>query len=150
MNFPSIARGVADKGFTVVYNNQGGELIPGSVCEFDLTATTAEQGYYVELVDVAVGVTTGIQAPVAGVVASTIATAAVGRLQVYGPATVRVNTTINAGKLAVATSAGVAPTGVAIMGVATTANSPEYQAASLGVCIDAVSATQSVVMLKLI
>ena len=97
MNFPTVSRGQADKGFTVVYNNEGGELIPGVVCEFDLTATTAEQGYYVEKVDIVVNATTGIAAPLAGVVTNTIATASVGRLQVYGPCAVTVTGTVVAG-----------------------------------------------------
>tara|TARA_R110000824_G_scaffold322745_3_gene509731 strand:+ start:3212 stop:3664 length:453 start_codon:yes stop_codon:yes gene_type:complete len=149
MNFPTVSRGQADKGFTVVYNNEGGELIPGVVCEFDLTATTAEQGYYVEKVDIVVNATTGIAAPLAGVVTNTIATASVGRLQVYGPCAVTVTGTVVAGSVAVATSAGAAPTAVGITHVAATTTNVAYAAAALGVSIEAVSANQSIVQLQI-
>ena len=149
MQFMTLDRETPETGFIVAYNNEGSALIPGTVCEFDLTTTTAEQGYYVEKVDVAVNATTGIAAPVAGVVETTIAASDVGRLQVYGPATVRVNTTITAGRLAVATSANVAPTGVATADVLTTTTTACYAQAALGISIESVSATQSVVQLQL-
>ena len=101
------------------------------------------------MVDVAVNATTGIAAPLAGVVTSTIATAAVGRLQVYGPCSVTVTGTVVAGSVAVATSANVAPTGVGITHVATTTTNVSYAAAALGVSIEDTSATVAIVQLQI-
>ena len=149
MQFMSVSRQEAEKVFVVVENNEGAELLPCVVCEMSITTTDADQGHLVEKVDVAVNATTGIAAPVAGVVDSTIATGAVGRLQVYGPATVRASAALHTGRLAVATSAGVAPTGVVTADVQTTTTTAAYARASLGFCLENVNATQARVQLQL-
>ena len=90
----------AEKVYIVVKNAQGAELEPGYVVEWDTTSTAADQGYAVELVDSALNTVSGIGGhKVAGVVDSTIATGAVGILQIYGPANVRSGTTIDAGQM---------------------------------------------------
>lgn len=150
MQFMSVSRQEAEKAFIVVENNEGTPLIPGTVCEFTITATDADQGHLVEKVDVAVNATTGIAAPVAGVVDQTIATGAVGRIQVYGPATVRASAALAAGRLAVATSAGVAPTGVITADVQTTTTTAAYAKAGLGFCIENVNATNARVHLSIL
>jgi|2_EtaG_2_1085320.scaffolds.fasta_scaffold46033_1 hypothetical protein len=148
MQFMTANREEQETVFIVCENNEGAELIPGTVVEFDLTATDKDQGHLIEKVDAEVNMTTGIGAPVAGVVETTIATAGIGRIQVYGPATVRTNTTIDAGRLAVATSSNVAPTGVAIADVRTTQiTTAAYAQAVIGVCMEAVSATEARVQL---
>ena len=148
MQFMTATYTQAETVFITVGNNEGTELIAGTVVEFDITATDADQGHLVEKVDVAVNETTGIAAPLAGVVYKAIPTGEVGRVQIYGPATVRVNTTITAGRLAVATSANVAPTGVAVADVQTTTTNAMYNAAVLGVCMESVSATESRIQLN--
>ena len=149
MQFMSVSRQEAEKVFIVVENNEGAELLPGVVCEMSITTTDADQGHLVEKVDVAVNAPTGIAAPVAGVVDSTIATGAVGRLQIYGPATVRASAALAAGRLAVATSAGLAPTGCVTADVQTTTTTAAYARASLGFCLENVNATQCRVQLQL-
>ena len=149
MQFMTANREEQETVFIVCENNEGAELIPGTVVEFDLTATDADQGHLIEKVDQAVNNTLGIEAPVAGVVGSTIAAGGIGRVQVYGPATVRTNTTITAGRLAVATSSNVAPTGVAIADVQTTqVTTSAYAQAVIGVSMEAVSATEARVQLN--
>tara|TARA_R110000744_G_scaffold221451_1_gene340406 strand:- start:193 stop:645 length:453 start_codon:yes stop_codon:yes gene_type:complete len=148
MQFMTATYTQAETVFITVGNNEGTELIAGTVVEFDITATDADQGHLVEKVDVAVNETTGIAAPLAGVVYKAIPTGEVGRVQIYGPATVRVNTTITAGRLAVATSANVAPTGVAVADVQTTTTNAMYNAAVLGVSMESVSATESRIQLN--
>ena len=150
MQFMTANRAEAETAFIVVYNNEGTELIPGTVCEFTITATDSQQGSYVEKVDVAVNATTGIAAPVAGVVESTIASTDYGRLQVHGPATVRASAALATGRLAVATSAGVAPTGVVTADVQTTTTTAAYARAGLGFCLENVNATQCRVQLDLL
>jgi len=141
MNFPTVSRGVADSAYIVIKNNEGAELIPGTVLEFTITTTDSEQGYLAEKVDVAVNVTTGIATGLAGVVKSTISTGQVGRVQVRGPADVRVHSTITAGIYAVATSGNVAPTGVGTTQVITTNVNAAYGKAGLGFVHEAVSST---------
>ena len=149
MQFMTANRAEADTAFIVCENNQGAALIPGTVCEFTITATDADQGMLVEVVDVAVNATTGIAAPVAGVVETTIATGEHGRLQVYGPATVRASAAIPVGRLAVATSAGVAPTGVVTVDTQTTTTNAIYAKAGLGFCLENVNATNARVHLSI-
>jgi len=150
MQFMTANREEAETAFIVVENNQGAVLIPGEVVEFSITTTDADQGMLVETVDVAVNATTGIAAPVAGVVETTIATSEHGRIQVYGPATVRASAALHTGRLAVATSAGVAPTGVVTADILTTTTTAAYAAAALGFCLENVNATQARVQLNLL
>ena len=150
MQFMTANRAEAETAFIVVENNQGAALIPGEVVEFSITAVDASQGLLVETVDVAVNATTGIAAPVAGVVENTIATGEHGRIQVYGPATVRASAALAVGRMAVATSAGVAPTGVVTADVQTTTTTAAYAAAALGFCLENVNATQARIQLNLL
>ncbi len=149
MQFMTANRENQETVFIVCENNEGDELIPGTVCEFSITTTDADQGHLVEKVDVAVDATTGIAAAVAGVVESTIATGGIGRIQVYGPATVRCSAALATGRLAIATQAGVAPTGVVTEDVQTTTTTAAYAKAALGFCLENVSATQARVQLQL-
>jgi len=150
MQIPKLTRGVAEKVYIVVENNEGAELLPGVVTEWTATATVADQGRLVEKVDIIVNATTGLAAGVAGVVDSTIATGDTGRLQVYGPAEVRCSTTIAVGRLAVATSAGVAPTAVVTSDVQTTTTTAMYARAGVGVCLEDTSATQACIQLDIL
>jgi hypothetical protein len=100
-----------EKVYIVVKNAQGAELEPGYIVEWDNTTTTADQGYAVELVDSALSTVTGIGIhKVAGVVDSTIATGAVGILQIYGPAQVRASASLEAPLMVGAVSGGTALT----------------------------------------
>lgn len=109
MQFMSVSRTEAEKGFIVVaatdvaaeiipgtLNSAVGGLHPGQVVEWVTTTTAALQGYRVEIVDGVYNRTQGIAGKVAGVVDTTIATGAVGRLQVYGPANVRASASYDA------------------------------------------------------
>ena len=105
MDFMGPNREEAEKIFIVVENAQGAELEPGKVVEWTATATDADQGKMVELVDSALHTTTGIGGhKVAGVVDSTIAAADIGRLQIFGPANVRASASIDAGTMVCAGS----------------------------------------------
>mgnify|MGYP003645070921 CR=1 len=148
MQFMTATYTQAETVFITVGNAEGAELEAGAVVEFDITATDADQGHLVELVDIAVVATTGIAAPLAGVILKAIPTGGVGRSQVYGPATVRTNTTIAAGRLAVATSSSVSPTGVAIADVQTTTTTAAYAAAALGIVYETVDTTHARVQLQ--
>jgi hypothetical protein len=150
MQWATVNRSGAEKAYVVVTEKGTQELIPGTVCEYTITATAAEQGVEVGIVDVVVNATTGIAAPIAGVVDSTIGTSDVGRLQVHGPCTVRVSTTIATGRLAVASSQAIAPTGVAIADVLTTTTTAAYARAAIGVVLADTNATQHVVQLDVI
>jgi len=149
MQIQMVNRDEADKVFVSVQENAAEELLPDSVCEFVATTTDTSQGYLVQSVQTAVNATTGIAASVAGVVNSTITTSGTGRLQVYGPANVRASAALATGRLAVATSAGVSPTGVVTADVQTTTTTAMYAKAGLGVCLENVNATNARVMLQL-
>ena len=150
MQWATVNRSGAEKAYVVVTEKGTQELIPGTVCEYTITATAAEQGVEVGIVDAIVRDTSGIGAPVAGVVDSTIGTSDVGRLQVHGPCTVRVSTTIATGKLAVASSQAIAPTGVAIVDVNSTDAGAAYGRAGIGICLADTSATEAVIQLDII
>ena len=77
--------------------------------------------------------TSGISgAKVAGVVDTTIATGSVGRLQVFGPATVRASSSIDAAGLVVSYSINATNIGAVVAGVATTLWSPAYLGGIVG------------------
>jgi len=100
MQFMTVNREEAEKVYIVVKNGEGDELGPGVCVEWDTTTDDDLQGYQVELVDAAISTTAGLGGnKIAGVVDSTIATADVGRLQVYGPANVRSSASYDAGEL---------------------------------------------------
>ena len=102
MQLMSVSRSEAEKVFIVVQATdvaaeiQAGGLYPGQVVEWVTTTTASLQGYRVEKVDGVYTRTQGIAGKVAGVVDTTIATGAVGRLQVYGPANVRASASYDA------------------------------------------------------
>lgn len=104
MQLLTVSRSEAEKVYIVVYNAEGAELTQGEVVRWTHTTTAAYQGVAVELVDAVVAGTSGIAGKVAGVVDSTIATAAVGRLQIYGPGNVRASASLNVAKMVVASS----------------------------------------------
>jgi hypothetical protein len=153
MNFPTVSRGIADTAFIVIKNNEGAELIPGTVLKFTITTTDSEQGYLAEKVDVqhtlATAPTQGISAPLAGVVNSTISTGQVGRVQVRGPADVRVQGAITAGLFAVASSEAVAPTGVGTTQVQSTNQNVAYGRLGLGFVMENVSSTTARIQLDI-
>ncbi len=105
MQIMTVSRDEAEKVFLVVYNNESAVLEPGKVVEWSATTTDANRGYYVELVDSAINTISGIGGgKVAGVVDTTINTAAVGRIQVFGPANVRASASYDTGNLVAAGS----------------------------------------------
>lgn len=118
--------------FIWVENAEGDALLPGEVCEWTLTTTDADQGRKVEVVDTAVNLTTGLGAPVAGVVTHTISTADTGRLQVYGPANVRASASIASANLVVASSINATNMGHVTTATTTTAFGPSYLDACIG------------------
>tara|TARA_R110000744_G_scaffold271950_1_gene384955 strand:- start:6245 stop:6700 length:456 start_codon:yes stop_codon:yes gene_type:complete len=150
MQFMQSSREEAEKVFIVVENNQGAALSPGVVVEWSQTATDADQGVKVELVDAVVNVTTGIAGRVAGVVDSTISTADTGRLQVYGPANVRASASIAAGAFVVASSINATNIGHVTTGSASTLTGPAYAGAVVGWTLeDGPNATNATVQLAL-
>ena len=103
MDFMGPNREQAEKVFIVVENSQGAALEPGKVVEWTITTTDADQGKQVELVDAALHTKTGIGGhKVAGVVHNTINDNDMGRLQVFGPANVRANASLDSGTLVAA------------------------------------------------
>ena len=96
MQIQQLNRDDPDKIFITVENAEGSALEPNFVCEWTATTTDADQGRKVELVDSALHTVTGLGA---GVVTETIATGEIGRLQVWGPAQVRVTAAAAAGTL---------------------------------------------------
>lgn len=150
MQWATVERSGAEKAYVVATEGGNQQLIPGTVVQYDITATDSDQGVLVSIVTLAVNATTGIKAPVAGVVDSTINTNDVGRLQVHGPCTVRASAALHTQRLAVATSAGVAPTGVVTADVQTTTTTAMYARAGIGVCLENVNATQARVQLDIL
>tara|TARA_R110000824_G_scaffold69254_2_gene178504 strand:- start:149 stop:598 length:450 start_codon:yes stop_codon:yes gene_type:complete len=130
MQFTQVHRVEQEKVFISVQNNQGAALEPTYIVEFSNTTTDADQGRLVELVDTAVAVTTGIQANVAGVVETTIATGEVGRVQVYGPCQVKASASLTASTIVAANNGGVID--VSPAAVSATGTSAAYQTAVLG------------------
>jgi hypothetical protein len=96
MQITQVHRTEQEKVFITVQNNEGDQVLIGEILEFAAVTTDADQGRLVNVVDATSNLTTGIGAKVAGVVVDTIATGAVGRIQVYGPCEVRAGTTIAA------------------------------------------------------
>jgi len=152
MMLQTVNREVAEKVYIVVHNNQGAELPPGFVVEWDTSTTDAEQGYYVELVDLAPHTLTGIGGhKVAGVVDSTIADGASGVLQVYGAANVRASASITAGQMVVAGSCHADHIGVVTEVVAHSDHSLNFIAALVGWTLEnGPNATNATVQLDLL
>jgi hypothetical protein len=105
MQIQLVNRAESEKVFLTASNIEGAVLEPGKVVEWSNTTTASNQGYQVELVDSAISTTAGIGGnKVAGVVDSTINTAAVGRIQVFGPANVRASASYDLSNLVAAGS----------------------------------------------
>jgi len=141
--------------FITVLNNENAVLEPGKVVRWSLgTTATQPVGASVELVDFVVNVTTGPTAsgaPVAGVVHTTMNTAAVGLLQVYGYDTVRASASLASGVSLVASSINATNIGHVQAGSQSTLTSPEYTYALVGwQVIDGPNATNAGVFLKCI
>jgi len=147
MQFATVSRGIAERVFIVAFNDSGASVPPTSVMEWVLNSTTSEQGYNVKACVTVPSLVTGAGNSPAGLAASTIANQAVGRLQVYGPTTVQVSTTILAGRMAVACSIAGDTQGGAIQGVQSSDSGADYSNAVIGTCIESLSATQSIVHL---
>jgi len=156
MEIQMVNREEAEKIFITVMNNdadQSGGLYPGQVVEWVSTTTDAGQGYYVRRVTSASANTTdGLSgAVVAGVVDTTILTAAVGRLQVWGAANVRASASIDGPAMVVAYSINATNIGHVTTSVTTTLVSPQYIAALVGYTLeDGPNATNATVFLKCI
>lgn len=153
MQISKTARGTdQEKVFVAVVNKEGAVLEPGKVVEWS-TGTNATQpaGASVELVDVAVNLTTGIAAMVAGVVHTTINTAEVGLLQVYGYDTVRASASLAAGRMVVASSINATNIGHVDVISQSTAVGLEYFGALVGVTVeDGPNATNAAVFLRIL
>jgi hypothetical protein len=132
MQIATVSRSEADKVYVVARENAAEEILAGEVCEFVATATDADQGYKVQVVNTAINATTGIGAKVAGVAETTISTDAVGRLQVYGPANVRASASIIAGRMVVASSINATNIGHVTTAVLTTTTAADYHGAIVG------------------
>lgn len=152
MQLQKITRTDPEKVFIVCYNNEGDELTPGKVVEWDqLAVAHTSTGLAVELVDTAVNLTTGISAKVAGVVHSTISTGSIGILQVYGVDTVRSSASLASGGMVVASSINATNIGHVTEATTTTLTSPHYLGAYVGWLVeDSANATNAVVMLDLL
>ena len=151
MQFPTVAREHADVVFIVAENNEGAVLEPGKVVEFSQTATDADQGRLVELVDAVLNLTTGNSGQVAGVVETTINTSEVGRLQVWGPANVRASASLAAGTLCVASSINATNQGHVTAASNSTAVGAAYSNALIGWTLEAgPNATNATVQLRLL
>ena len=154
MEIQMVNRDEQEKVYITVMNNdadQAGGLYPAQVVEWVSTTTDAGQGYYVRRVTAASANTTaGLSgAVVAGVVDTTILTAAVGRLQVWGAANVRASASIDGPAMVVAYSINGTNIGHVDASATTTLVSPQYAAAVVGYTLeDGPNATNSTVFLK--
>jgi len=152
MQIQAVNRSEAEKVFIACYNIQGAELTPGVVVEWDETATDANQGYQVELVDSAINTVSGIGGnKVAGVVDSTIADATAGRLQVFGPANVRSSASYDSATLMAAGSINATNIGHVTSVTGHSDHGINYIAALVGWSLEAgPNATNSTVQLYLL
>ena len=149
MQFMTTSRSEAETVFQVFKNAEGAELKPGEIVEYTNTATDADQGLSVELVDVACNATLGIAAKVAGVVTQT--TGAIRRLQVFGPANVRASASFALGKLVVASSANATNIGHAVLASASSDSMPQYRCSIVGWTLEnGPNATNATVQLQIL
>jgi hypothetical protein len=138
--------------FISVINNEGGVLQPGQVVRWSLGSNaTNPAGSAVELVDSAVNATTGLTAPAAGVVHTTISTGDVGLLQVWGyKANVRSSASLASGRAVVASSINATNQGVVDL-ASQAASSVDYGGALVGWVVDnSVNATQARAFIKML
>jgi len=158
----TVSRTEAEKVFLVVEGSDISDdvattgLYPGQVAEWVSTTTVAKLGYTVRRVTAgSLNTTSGIAgAKVAGVVDTTIATGGVGRIQVFGPATVRASSSIDAAGIVVSYSINATNIGAVAAGVTTTLWSPEYLGGIVGWKYTSgtgvTTATQCIVQLSLL
>lgn len=137
-----------DKVFITVVNNEGGVLEPGKVVEYSNgTNATNPATVAVELVDAAVNLTTGLGAKVAGVIPvnGTLATGAIGNLQVWGyHGSVRSSASLASGRMVVASSINATNQAHVTEASQSTLTSPEYVGAIVGWTIeDSANATNA-------
>jgi len=140
MQLMTVSRTEAEKVFIVVEASDIADdvattgLYPGQVAEWVSTTTTAKLGYTVRRVTAgSLNTTSGIAgAKVAGIVDTTIGTGSVGRLQVFGPATVRASSSIDAAGVVVSYSINATNIGSVAAGVTTTLWSPAYLGGVVG------------------
>lgn len=152
MQIQRINRTDPEQVFIVVVNKEGDELQPGKVVEWSLgTNATQPAGVAVELVDAAVNLTTGLAAQVAGVVHTTISTAAVGLLQVYGYDIVRSSASLASGQMVVASSVNATNIGHVTEATTSTAFGPPYMGAVVGWTVeDSANATNAKLFLTIL
>lgn len=153
MQSQKINRTDAEKVFIVAYNNEGSELTPGQIVEWDqLASAHTLSGVAVELVDAAVNLTTGLGAKAAGSVHTTIAASSYGLLQVYGIDTVRASASLaSTAGMVVASSINATNQGHVTEATTTTLTAPPYMGAVVGwVAEDSANATTAVVILDLL
>jgi hypothetical protein len=152
MEFQYAAKSNGEKVYLHVKNDGNEVLEPGKVVSFTNTTTGADQGLLVGLLDTDVNVTSMTQGrQIAGVVHTTIQTNQVGKLQIWGSATVRASTTINASELVVAYSINATNVGHATQVSESTAVGAAYTQLIVGRALRAsANATQATIFLKLI
>jgi hypothetical protein len=152
MQFANISRGQAEKVFIVVQEGGDQELLPGHCVEFDVTTTTADQGYKVSGCSVLASAVLAPTKPIAGIADSTISTSTVGRLQVYGPAQVRSVSSFAGGIGVAATSHDSASLGTHIATTAIGTANVHYGGGLglIGTSIAGVNATNTIVQLRLL
>lgn len=148
MQFQKSNESTPEKVWMTRYNNTANALIAGQVIEFVASAVAGTAGLEVRGINAAVNLTTGVAAELAGVATAAIAATTRFTAQVYGPCTVRANTTLTAGQAAVASS--VNATSFAADASQSTAVSAEYAHALLGVTLGVTNATNSIVQLRLL
>jgi len=148
MQFATVGDEETNKVYVVVENAEGAVLENEKVVVWTATTTDAKQGYQVELPTAVIG-TDGIDAKVAGVVDSTIDTAATGRLQIYGPATVRASASLNVSMLVVTNTNNATNIGHVYESPLNTDQTPSFHGAIVGWTMEnGPTATQSRVMLS--
>ena len=137
------------KVYVSIKNAEDAVLEPGKVVEWTATTTDENRGYQVELVDTALNTISGIGVgKIAGVVDSTINTAAVGRIQVYGAANVRSSASYDTGNLVAAGSINATNQGHVTTVTGSSDNGIGYISALVGYTLEAgPNATNASVMI---
>jgi len=157
MEFQMVNREQAEKVYITVKATdvaagiQSGGLYPAQCVEWVSSTTDADQGYVVQKVMTALNVTSGIGAKIAGVVETTIATGAVGRLQVYGAGNVRASSSLDGPTMVVASSINATNIGHVEAASQSTLTSPHYLGSYVGWTLeDGPNATNSTVFIDLL
>ena len=148
MQFQKINEKDPEKIYMTRYNNLAATLIAGEVIEFVETATAGATGLEIRTLTAAVNATTGVAADLAGVTTAAVAATTRFTAQVYGPANVRTETTLTAGRLAVASS--VSTTSKAALDIQTTTTTAAYAQAALGMSLAVTNATNATIQLRVL